>query len=217
MRTLKLQRPHIRGNDVETVQTLLHKYFFCPVINGIFDTQTHIAVKQFQGVYNLPISGIVTQETWNVLLAQAKGESRLPPLTEPLTQIALKYTGVPYIWGAQHPSAGFDALGFLLFCLEEYDDRYLMGYGSETVADLAARCQLEISEKELSSGDLVFYGTKAGEPSHIGIYLGNGMVIGAFGGNRGTVNKQIALKRNACVQVKPLHFREHIKKIARIF
>lgn len=59
VRTLQLQKPLMRGDDVVNVQTALaRKGFSCPS-NGVYDEKTEAAVKDFQRQHELKIDGIV--------------------------------------------------------------------------------------------------------------------------------------------------------------
>ncbi|MBU5484279.1 C40 family peptidase [Clostridium sp. MSJ-11] len=82
---------------------------------------------------------------------------------------ASNFLGTPYSWGGTTP-AGFDCSGFTQYVYKHFGislgrttyDQIKNGYG--------------VSREELQPGDLVFYG-KGGNPTHMGIYVGNGMYI----------------------------------------
>ena len=89
---------------------------------------------------------------------------------------AQKYVGTPYVWGGSTPETGFDCSGYVCWVYNQN------GYnvGRTTANGLWNKCQ-HISEAEAKPGDLVFFeGTydTVGK-SHVGIYLGNGMMVSA--------------------------------------
>ena len=89
---------------------------------------------------------------------------------------AQKYVGMPYVWGGSTPETGFDCSGYVCWVYNQngYD------VGRTTANGLWQKSQ-HISEAEAKPGDLVFFeGTydTVGK-SHVGIYLGNGMMVSA--------------------------------------
>ncbi len=89
---------------------------------------------------------------------------------------AKKYVGTDYVWGGSSPETGFDCSGYVCWVYNQN------GYnvGRTTANGLWNKCQ-HISEAEAKPGDLVFFeGTydTVGK-SHVGIYLGNGMMVSA--------------------------------------
>lgn len=133
--------------------------------------------------------------------------------------------GTSYIWGAgslkEAPKAGpngfetkhgrgFDCSGFAQWAL------YILGivpatmWGDMNAADLANACEPVKLKPSLTSGDLVFYGGH--HISHVMVYCGNGMVIGATGGGSQTFGND----PNACVQCRPIGYRGDFVVFGRI-
>lgn len=50
-------------------------------------------------------------------------------------------------------------------------------------------------------GDLVFYGRR-GYSSHVMVWVGDGRVIGASGGNSDTLTREVAQRQGACVKYR---------------
>lgn len=88
---------------------------------------------------------------------------------------AEKYLGVPYVWGGYSPS-GFDCSGFVSYVINHCGNGW--NYGRMTAEGLRGQCTY-VPPAEAKPGDLIFFqGTYATSgASHIGIYVGNGMMI----------------------------------------
>ncbi len=78
---------------------------------------------------------------------------------------ALRYRGVPYVWGGESPH-GFDCSGLVQYVLAENG----IHIGRTTWDQY--RAVRHISRSRLAPGDLVFFRTYAPGASHVGIYLG---------------------------------------------
>src|SRR5699024_7798018 len=79
--------------------------------------------------------------------------------------IAKQYIGTPYVYGGSTP-AGFDCSGFT---------QYVFGKAGKSLPRVTTAQQAAVTPvSNPQPGDLVFFGS----PSyHVGIYLGNGMMI----------------------------------------
>lgn len=88
------------------------------------------------------------------------------PKVAPVLKIAYNYLGVPYVWGGTTPR-GFDCSGFVQYV---YAQRgiYLPRTTYEQV-NVGRR----VSRSQLRPGDLCHF------PGHVGIYIGDGMMIHA--------------------------------------
>lgn len=89
---------------------------------------------------------------------------------------AEKYLGYPYVWGGSSPSTSFDCSGFVCWVINNCNNGWNVG---RTTADgLRAYCSY-VSPEDAQPGDLIFFqGTyNTSGASHVGIYVGNGMMI----------------------------------------
>ena len=87
---------------------------------------------------------------------------------------AEKYLGYPYVWGGSSPSTSFDCSGFV---------SWVINHSGWDVGRLGAQglCNIctPVSSANAKPGDLIFFKGTYDTPgvSHVGIYVGNGMMI----------------------------------------
>lgn len=89
---------------------------------------------------------------------------------------AEKYLGYPYVWGGSSPSTSFDCSGFVSWVINHCGNGW--NVGRQTANGLMSKCDI-IPKGEAKPGDLIFfqktYNTSGA--SHVGIYVGNNMMI----------------------------------------
>ena len=89
---------------------------------------------------------------------------------------AEKYLGMPYVWGGSSPSTSFDCSGFVCWVINHCGNDW--DVGRTTANGLRGKCSY-VSPADAQPGDLIFfektYNTVGA--SHVGIYVGNGMMI----------------------------------------
>ncbi len=117
-----------------------------------------------------------------------------------LLNLTFKFLGIPYIYGGSSPRVGFDCSGFVIWILQVFGR---LPSGDWTSEDLS---KLFTKTDSPQIGDLAFYGGNH-TVSHVMMCIGNGTVIGASGGDHTTLTVEDALKRNAMVKTKPMHYR----------
>jgi len=92
---------------------------------------------------------------------------------------AEKYIGYPYVYGASNPDTGFDCSGFVCWLLNHSGVYKTKRVGAN---GLYALCT-DIPKEEAKPGDLVFFEKTMGNDvkgiTHVGIYVGNHMMIHA--------------------------------------
>ena len=90
---------------------------------------------------------------------------------------AESHLGTPYVWGGYSPS-GFDCSGFVSWVINHCGNGW--NFGRLTANGLRARTDY-VPTSEAKPGDLIFFqGTyDTAGASHVGIYVGNGMMIHA--------------------------------------
>jgi cell wall-associated NlpC family hydrolase len=82
--------------------------------------------------------------------------------------IAMRYLGVPYVWGGGSPS-GFDCSGFVMYVYAQ------VGVSLPHYTGAQWNSGVPVSRDQLQSGDLVFFNGLG----HVGIYIGGGQFIHA--------------------------------------
>ena len=87
---------------------------------------------------------------------------------------ALSHLGVPYRFGGNDPKAGFDCSGLVRFVA-----RSVLGIDLPRTSDAMARVGSVVARDALEVGDLVFFDTRGGANSHVGIYVGDGRFVHA--------------------------------------
>lgn len=88
-----------------------------------------------------------------------------------IVNTAMKYLGVPYVWGGSTPK-GFDCSGFVQYVFRQN------GVSLPRTAASQKSATPSISRSNLQPGDLVFF-SNGGGISHVGIYIGNGNMVHA--------------------------------------
>jgi hypothetical protein len=89
---------------------------------------------------------------------------------------AMKYLGVPYLWGGTDPAKGLDCSGFTQLVYGNLGVDLPRTSGQQATAGRPVA-----SLAEARPGDLVFFDNSSarGGIDHVGIYLGNGQMIAA--------------------------------------
>ena len=89
---------------------------------------------------------------------------------------ALGLVGTPYRHGGNTPEGGFDCSGLVGFVYADSAGVAL----PRTVEDLSETGRRERDPERMASGDLVVFSERPrGEPSHVGIYVGDGRFVHA--------------------------------------
>jgi peptidoglycan hydrolase-like protein with peptidoglycan-binding domain len=83
-RTLSLQSPPLKGDDVRAAQQRLLELGYTQVgeVDGIFGTNTQQAVRAFQTARGLDADGVIGPMTWNALFSSASSNRSLVPIID---------------------------------------------------------------------------------------------------------------------------------------
>lgn len=171
-----------KGEDVDSLQRQLVRLGYLDKVTKYYGTETEAAVRAFQERNDLTVDGKTGQHTLDVIYSpKAKAHPNVEKeirreanINEVLTT-AEAQLGKPYILGNEGPNS-FDCSGLVYYCLREAGSsrgRYnAAGYSQVTEWDKIT------SFNDLEKGDLLFF-KKNGRVYHVGIYVGNGLMIDA--------------------------------------
>lgn len=101
-------------------------------------------------------------------------DASIPPETPGgVAEAALAFVGVPYRNGGSDPAAGFDCSGLVWYVFAQRGIPV-----PRTVVD-QFRGGASVEAADVRAGDLVFFNTSGGGPSHVGIFLGGEQFVHA--------------------------------------
>ena len=176
------------GNDVDMLQSRLMELGYLGKATGYYGTETVEAVKAFQTRNDIGVDGKTGQVTLDLIYS-----TDAQPTEELMRQAARQGTiesflavcraqlGKPYVWGAAGPNS-FDCSGLVTYALRE---------AGSTTGRLNAQgfsqngsWQKITNMAEMEPGDLIFYhNAKRTKVGHVGVYIGDGMMIDASSSN----------------------------------
>ncbi len=130
-----------------------------------------------------------------------------------MREYAMSMLGRPYLLGGDDPIAGFDCSGFA--------QELLASVGIDPPGDQSADQLLQAFKGRPVQGvppvgALVFYGSK-GKVTHVGISIGEGLMVEAGGGGSKTTNLAAAILDNAYIRVRPINRRADLMAIVDPF
>lgn len=123
-------------------------------------------------VYSLPVDFKFNYKKVTAVpsLNLSKGYTSNNPTVQSVISLAESFLGTPYVWGGTTP-AGFDCSGFVQYVYGKN------GYSiTRTTYTQWDNDGVMVSKSELQPGDLVYFGS-GNSPSHVGLYVGDGMMI----------------------------------------
>lgn len=87
---------------------------------------------------------------------------------------AMGLVGVPYVWGGNSPSGGFDCSGLVVYVVSR-------AAGVSLPRTTAGMSQVgePVEPDQIAPGDLIFFNTTGRSHSHVGIYVGNYRFVNA--------------------------------------
>ena len=121
---------------------------------------------------------------------------------------AMRFVGVPYIWGGAHPQQGFDCSGLVQEALASVG---LDPPGDQTAASLYDALKVSAFQpiENPTRGALLFFGSP--KLSHVAIALSQHIMIEAGGGGDHTKTVAGAIAARAAVRLRPIESRTDLK------
>jgi peptidoglycan DL-endopeptidase CwlO len=119
-------------------------------------------------------AGWYVDQVLAVAIRYGYGQSAAP--TNRVVELARSQIGMPYVWGASDPHVGFDCSGLVEWVYAQ------VGVNLPRTAQAQFDATSRLTQDQLQPGDLVFFANTypSAEPiTHVGIYVGNGLMINA--------------------------------------
>ena len=129
------------------------------------------------------------------------------PIQEVLQAYMIRLVGVPYRWGGDDPSLGFDCSGLA--------QELLASVGMDPPGDQTAQNLYDHFAKSnlgpvKACGALAFYGKSVTEITHVGMMLDSVHIVEAGGGGSSTTTLEAAAKQNAFVRIRRFDHRKDV-------
>lgn len=116
-----------------------------------------------------PTKAIAVSSDANHQTKSASPSSKISTQREQLIALGKTLIGTPYQWGGMTPK-GFDCSGFVSYLYQKQHGITLPRSSNDQFNQLKAT-------DTPAAGDLVFFRSKSGRISHVGLYLGNGNML----------------------------------------
>jgi cell wall-associated NlpC family hydrolase len=118
----------------------------------------------------------------------------------------LQFLNLPYIWGGDD-FKGYDCSGLVqeLYAMIGIDPR-----GDQTAQVLYNYFKGRSTPHKRGVGALVFYGSSPTRVSHVGMMIGDDVMIEAGGGGSRTTSESAAARDNAFVRIRPIDRRSDL-------
>jgi cell wall-associated NlpC family hydrolase len=118
-----------------------------------------------------------------------------------LYDYAIKFVGLPYIWGGDDPIRGFDCSGLVVELLKAFG---LVEGSYDGSAEQIYQKYLPQVASVPEFGTLVFFGHSTDTITHVGFCLNNYLMLEAGGGDSSCTDSDISAKKNAFIRIRPI-------------
>lgn len=123
-----------------------------------------------------------------------------------LESYAMSFLGVPYLYGGRNRLEGLDCSQLVIEILTAGG---LFHHTYDTNAQgLLASTQAAGKRGVSGLGAIAFYGRDEAHVSHVAWCLSDDLMIEAGGGDATTVTMSEAIRRGACVRIRPIKYRK---------
>ena len=155
-----------KGWKVKVAQQKLNVIGIKTESSGNFSKETEQALKQFQENYNLKVTGVLDDQTYQKVMNAAFAKEGIRGVSgKEVIATAAKYKGVSYKFGGTTANA-FDCSGYVQYVFAQHKAKL------PRLADEQCLQGIFVLKKDLQEGDLVFFTTYEAGASHVGIYAG---------------------------------------------
>ncbi|MGN0181691.1 MAG: NlpC/P60 family protein [Candidatus Ornithomonoglobus sp.] len=141
--------------------------------NGDYSIIVGAVLADGSEIYSLPVDFTYNYKDNKTVLSTDAGSAAAAssnPTIQSVLNLADSLLGTPYVWGGT-TTRGFDCSGFVQYIYGQ--NGYSLTRTTYTQWDNDGRF---VSKSDLKPGDLVYFGSGS-SPSHVGMYVGNGMMI----------------------------------------
>lgn len=181
------------GNDVDMLQTRLTELGYLSKSTGYYGTETIEAVKEFQGQNGIGVDGKTGPVTLDLIYsadakqspAMQQQERRRGNINNFLSSLRSQI-GKPYVWGAAGPNS-FDCSGLITYCLRQAGSS-TGRLNAQGFSDNSNWQNIK-SMNDMEIGDLIFFSGRGKRVGHVGVYIGDGMMIDASSANGRVVER----------------------------
>lgn len=154
----------VTGNSINVSSDALSNGNYSIIIGAVLNDGSE--------VYSLPVDFKYDYKSNKTVLSTELSVSSKSanPTVQSVLNLADSLLGTPYVWGGT-TTKGFDCSGFVQYIYGQ--NGYSLTRTTYTQWDNDGTF---VSKSELQPGDLVYFGN-GGSPSHVGMYVGDGMMI----------------------------------------
>jgi hypothetical protein len=131
-------------------------------------------------------------QSFFVVIPESYSAARIPMLGKnhvrnEIVRTAHGFIGVPYRWGGDSEQSGFDCSGLTMVVYRQN------GLNLPRVSSRQFQAGRHVRLDSVQKGDLVFFATRrAGQVSHVGVYIGDGKFIHAPASGRNVTIEHLA-------------------------
>lgn len=123
----------------------------------------------------------------------------------------IKNINIPYRWGGDDSSSGYDCSGLAQEFLKSFNSHpdYKTDHTAQALFNYFSKNQTA-KENIFDTGALSFYGPSKTQINHVGILINDEFMLEAGGGGSRTISIQDAIAQNAFTRIRPIRFRKDL-------
>ena len=123
-------------------------------------------------------------------------------LAQQALDYALRFVGLPYMWGGDDAVEGFDCSGLAIEMLKSVG---IVEPNFDTTAHYLSKMYPKVDRPD--AGVLAFYGKEI-RITHVGICLGRSRLLEAGGGNSRVTDRDSVAANDAFIRIRPIDYRK---------